>query len=65
MIKSGIDVSYHQGTIDWKKVADSGIQFAMIRAGYGKSTVDEKFIENIVGADTSGLKVGVYWFIYA
>ena len=65
MIKSGIDVSYHQGTIDWKKVADSGIQFAMIRAGYGKSTVDEKFIENIVGADTAGLKVGVYWFIYA
>lgn len=65
MIKSGIDVSYHQGTIDWKKVADSGIEFAMIRAGYGKSTVDEKFIENIVGADTAGLKVGVYWFIYA
>lgn len=65
MIKSGIDVSYHQGIIDWKKVADSGIEFAMIRAGYGKSTVDEKFIENIVGADTVGLKVGVYWFIYA
>ena len=65
MSKIGIDVSYHQGTIDWKKVADSGVKFAMIRAGYGKSTVDEKFIENIVGADTSGLKVGVYWFIYA
>lgn len=65
MSKIGIDVSYHQGIIDWKKVADSGIQFAMIRAGYGKSTVDEKFIENITGADTAGLKVGVYWFIYA
>lgn len=65
MSKIGIDVSYHQGTIDWKKVADSGVEFAMIRAGYGKSTLDEKFIENITGADTAGLKVGVYWFIYA
>lgn len=61
----GIDVSYHQGIIDWKKVADSGIEFAIIRAGYGKSTVDAKFIENIVGAHTAGIKVGVYWFIYA
>lgn len=61
----GIDVSYHQGAIDWKKVADSGVEFAIIRAGYGKSTVDTKFIENICGAHTAGLKVGVYWFIYA
>ena len=65
MIKSGIDVSYHQGTIDWKKVKESGVEFAIIRAGYGKNTTDEKFINNIVGADTAGLKVGVYWFIYA
>ena len=61
----GIDVSKHQGIIDWKKVADSGIEFAIIRAGYGKNTVDERFIENIVGAHTAGLKIGVYWFIYA
>ena len=65
MTKLGIDVSKHQGIIDWKKVADSGIEFAIIRAGYGKNTVDERFIENIVGAHTAGLKVGVYWFIYA
>lgn len=61
----GIDVSKHQGVIDWKKVVDSGIEFAIIRAGYGKNTVDERFIENIVGAHTAGLKIGVYWFIYA
>ena len=61
----GIDVSKHQGLIDWKKVADFGIKFAMIRAGYGKNNVDEFFIENIVGAHTAGLKIGVYWFIYA
>lgn len=65
MIKNGIDVSYHQGVIDWKKVKESGVEFAIIRAGYGKSTVDAKFIENICGAHTAGLKVGVYWFIYA
>lgn len=65
MKKSGIDVSYHQGIIDWKKVAESGIEFAIIRAGYGKNTVDSKFIENIVGAHAAGIKIGVYWFIYA
>lgn len=65
MCKLGIDVSYHQGTIDWKQVAEAKIKFAIIRAGYGKSTVDEKFVENIVGANTAGLEVGIYWFIYA
>lgn len=65
MSLKGIDVSYHQGNIDWKKVRESGVEFAIIRAGYGKSTVDKKFIENIVGADTAGLKIGIYWFIYA
>lgn len=65
MTKLGIDVSYHQGLIDWKKVAESGVEFVIIRAGYGKSNVDMYFIENIVGAHTAGLKVGVYWFIYA
>lgn len=65
MSMKGIDVSYHQGTIDWNKVKNAGIDFAMIRAGYGKTTVDKKFIENICGADTAGIKVGIYWFIYA
>lgn len=61
----GIDVSSHQKIIDWKKVAKSGIDYVMIRAGYGKNNVDKYFIENIVGAHTAGLAVGVYWFIYA
>lgn len=61
----GIDVSYHQGIIDWKKVRNSGVEFAIIRAGYGKNQVDSKFIENICGAHTAGLKIGIYWFIYA
>lgn len=65
MTRNGIDVSYHQGVIDWKKVKDSGVEFAIIRAGYGKNTVDKKFIENICGANTAGLKIGIYWFLYA
>lgn len=61
----GIDVSTFQGTIDWGKVKNAGIDFAMIRAGFGKGTVDNKFIENICGANTAGIKIGIYWFIYA
>lgn len=62
----GIDVSYHNGVIDWNKVKQSGmVDFAIIRAGYGKTAMDKQFINNIVGANTAGLKVGIYWFIYA
>ena len=62
--KQGIDVSYHNGTIDWKKVRES-VEFAIIRAGYGRSKMDKCFINNITGAQKAGLETGVYWFIYA
>lgn len=62
----GIDVSYHNGIIDWNKVKKSEmVDFVIIRAGYGKSTMDKQFLNNIVGAETTGIKVGIYWFIYA
>ena len=60
-----IDVSYHNGVIDWKKVKASGIEGAIIRAGYGQTTVDKKFKDNIKGALEAGLAVGIYWFSYA
>lgn len=60
----GIDVSKYQGNINWAKVKAAGIEFVIIRAGYGKSTVDSKFVRNIEGAIAQGLHVGVYWFIY-
>lgn len=60
----GIDVSSHQGKIDWKSVKSSGIDFAMIRAGYGNTT-DKHFAENIKNAQSVGIKVGIYWFSYA
>lgn len=68
---AGIDVSAHQGEIDWNRVADSGIKFAMIRAGYrgygeeGKLVLDERFHENVTGALSAGLDVGVYFFSQA
>ena len=64
----GIDVSKHQGTgIDWKKVKNDGIQFAIIRAGYGKfaSQEDPEFSDNIQNAYKAGIPVGVYWYSYA
>ena len=63
----GIDVSSHQGLVDWAKVKAAGIEFAIIRAGYGKyeSQVDSRFEQNAFGALSAGLHVGVYWFSYA
>lgn len=66
----GIDVSVYQGSIDWQAVADSGIEFAMIRLGYrgysqGSLQLDECFQTNIEGALKAGLKVGVYFFSQA
>lgn len=62
---NGIDVSEYNGNIDWAKVKAAGIQFAIIRTGYGKSYVDPKFHQNIKGAIAQGIPVGVYHFSYA
>ena len=66
----GVDVSAYQGTIDWKKVKDSGIDFAMIRLGYrgyesGKLVKDEYAVRNLEGARAAGLRVGAYFFSQA
>lgn len=63
----GIDVSRHQGAIDWAKVKAAGVQFAIIRAGYGKYAYQEDpcFTDNIEGAYNAGIPVGVYWYSYA
>lgn len=62
----GIDVSESQGNIDWKKVKQSGkVDFAIIRAGYGKNTVDEKFNDNTLGCSQNGIPYGFYWYSYA
>ncbi len=66
-MSKGIDVSKHQGTIDWQKVKTSGVDFAMIRAGYGRydNQKDECFEENYKNAKQAGVKVGAYLYSYA
>ena len=66
----GIDVSSHQGDIDWQQVADAGIQFVMIRAGYrgyetGDLVEDSYAQENYEGARAAGLNIGAYFFSQA
>ena len=66
----GIDVSSHQGTIDWKKVKEAGVKFAYIRCGYrgyetGLINKDETFDYNISQAKANGIQVGVYFFSQA
>jgi len=64
--KYGIDVSYHQGVIDWQSVKAAGVEWAIIRAGYGNSNVDTQFVNNITGAIAAGITdIGIYWFSYA
>ena len=61
---AGIDVSTHQNTIDWKTVAKSK-KFAIIRAGYGRGTIDDFWERNYKGAKAAGMKVGAYWYSYS
>jgi GH25 family lysozyme M1 (1,4-beta-N-acetylmuramidase) len=61
----GIDVSEHNGALDWAKIKAAGIGFAIIRTGYGVSHTDNYFIHNIEGAIAQGIPVGVYHFSYA
>ena len=66
-VSYGIDVSEWQGDIDWKKVASTGISFAIIRCGFryiesNELGEDANFKKNIEGAIDAGLKVGVYFY---
>ena len=67
----GVDVSEHQGDINWQEVKNSGIDFAVIRIGYrgyGESGVikaDARFDDNIAKAKAAGIDVGVYFFSQA
>ena len=64
----GIDVSVHQGSIDWAKVKAAGITFAIIRCGYG-SDIEEQddkcFLQNVEGARKNGIQIGIYLYSYA
>jgi GH25 family lysozyme M1 (1,4-beta-N-acetylmuramidase) len=65
MVYKGIDVSSHNGKIDFSKVKKAGIDFVLIRAGYGKNTIDKTAEYNITNALSNNIDVGIYWFSYA
>lgn len=60
-----VDVSEHNGTLDWAKIKKAGISAAIIRTGYGTSHTDKQFYNNMDGAVAQGLKIGIYHFSYA
>lgn len=67
---AGVDVSSHQGTVDWQQVKAAGISFAIIRLGYrgyetGQLHIDPYALENLRGATEAGLQVGAYFFSQA
>lgn len=71
LVKNGIDVSVWQGNIDWTKVKKSGIDFAIIRAGYrgygeaGTLVEDSMFSKNVLGAKSNNIDIGIYFFTQA
>lgn len=60
----GVDVSQHNGAIDWGRTKRQ-IDFAMLRAGFGKGNIDKTFHANARACTTNGIPFGVYWFSYA
>lgn len=58
----GVDVSRYQGDIDWPVLAAQGIDFAFVKATEGSTLVDPRFVANLGGATTAGLRVGGYHF---
>lgn len=66
MTAQGIDVSKHQGTIDWVRVKNSGkVDFAILRAGYGNGNKDAMFERNYLECKKNGIPVGAYWYLYS
>ena len=64
-VARGIDVSNHQGTVDWNKVKATGIDFAILKVGpvYGKP--DDSFERNAAECERLGIPYGVYYYSYA
>lgn len=63
----GIDISHHQGKIDWNKLKAANLDFILIRAGFGmyETQVDDCFLANIKNAPSLGIPIGIYWYSYA
>ena len=68
ILKRGIDVSAHQGDINWEKAKAAGVEFAIIRCGFGsdiKEQDDGKFQRNVSECERLEIPYGVYLYSYA
>lgn len=65
MVNKGIDVSEFQNIYNFEEVKENGIEFAIIRAGFGFCTIDQEFFKHIEGFERVGIPYGAYWFSYA
>lgn len=61
----GIDVSVHNGFVNVKQVQEAGYQYMIIRAGYGKNNIDQRFESNAKACVNLSMPMGIYWFSYA
>lgn len=61
----GIDVSENNGFVDWKVLKQEGIEFAIIRLGYGRQHLDSRFYENVNGCLQNEIPLGIYYYSYA
>nr|DAT69559.1 MAG TPA: hypothetical protein [Caudoviricetes sp.]DAT69568.1 MAG TPA: hypothetical protein [Caudoviricetes sp.] len=66
-IMKGIDVSRYQGKINWERVKEDGVEFAILRAGYGmyENQIDPTFEYNYTECQKYNIPVGAYWYSYA
>lgn len=67
-MKNGIDISKHQGVVNWAKLAAEHkagrLDFVILRAGYGGGTIDPRFEEYYAAASAAGIPLGAYWYAY-
>lgn len=63
-MKKYIDISAHQGVVDFEKVKGH-VDGIMLRAGYGKNNIDKQFVRNVKECNRLGIPCGAYWFSYA
>ncbi len=59
----GVDVSAYQGTVDWQRLAEQGVEFAFIKATEGSALRDRQFVANWQGAADAGVRAGAYHFL--
>ncbi|WP_251440292.1 GH25 family lysozyme [Veillonella intestinalis] len=61
----GIDISEHNGAINWNAVKKAGVIFAIIRLGYGQGHLDSLFYDHVNTAIAAGISIGIYYYSYA